>query len=146
MTTTTELLILESQNQNRVAFNKKLLDLTDIIDRSSRLLYERLLSYELSYDLNNRDVVRLLKHILIRELCEEKKAFMTYDIGYVFRDKGYTDQELKIFNNVFNALCITRNKPAGFITKFKKYLKQEELNELAYTYFMININKLAILR
>ena len=91
-------------------------------------------------------MVKLLKHILIREICEEKKAFISNDIGYVFYDGEYTDQELKIFNNVFNALCITKSKPTGFFAKFKKYLKQEELNELERTYFKININKLAILK
>lgn len=139
MTIITESLISEFPDQ-------KIICLNDIIKESYNKSLNSANSLGLTFDINNADIQKLLKHNLIIDICEFKKKFKTR--VYFFIDKTNFDfHYLKVVEEVFQKMELYSNeKSKNFLKKFKKYLKTNGFNFIVDVYLKQATNKLALFR
>jgi hypothetical protein len=139
MTIITESLISECQSQSAICLN-------EVLNSAYNKTTSQLIDLNLSFDANNKDVQKLLKHNLIIELCEFKKTILQYSHMFIKREE-YTEEYLKVVDEIANKMELFRvEKSTNFVKNFIKYLKKNGFTYLSSVYLKQVSNKLALFR
>jgi len=139
MTIITESLISECQSQKFICLN-------DILKESYNKSFNDITILGISFDINNLDVRRIIKHNLIIDICEFKKQ-STRNICYYIDKDEFNEDYNNIINEVFGKMELYKHeKSKNFFKIFRKYLNINGLSYISSVYLKQVSNKLALFR
>jgi len=101
------------------------------------------------YNITNKDVIKLFKNNLIKDICKLKHEIKVDNPVYYIDEKNLTvdKEELHIVIDVISALeLFKKEKSKNFFKNFKKYLKKSDLTFLHDVYFKQVSNKLTLFK
>lgn len=120
-----------------------------MIDKSLKKTTEEALNYNLSYNIKNKDIIKLFKNNLILDICNFKnKTSIDNPVFYIDEETLHIDkEEFRVVIDVISALeLFKKEKSINFYKNFIKYLKKSELTYLYSVYFKQVSNKLTLFR
>lgn len=105
-----------------------------------------ILKLQIPYNIESKDVQKIITHHIIIELCELKKT-SSKNFYYVFKKEEFNDTIIQIVNLIIEKMELNKEeKSLNFLKKFKKYLKNNGYNYIADVYLKQSTNKLALFR